>query len=136
MCSSGMETRVSCYRIIISLQSPSTSAALRQRTHTPASSWTTTLNHDPCVQAQGPVYTCFYLLDHQKTHFVMSWRQDLRLVQDPRLDFSALFCCTLQTSESPFPQIRLDPIRSFKLTLCEVLICVKKPQKHLLIWPT
>lgn len=40
MCSPGMETRVSCYRIIISLQSPSTSAALRQRTHTPTSRFT------------------------------------------------------------------------------------------------
>lgn len=60
MCSSGMETRVSCYRIIISLQSPSTSAALRQRTHTPTSGWTPALHPDVCVQARGAVYTCFY----------------------------------------------------------------------------
>lgn len=60
MCSSGMETRVSCYRIIISLQSPSTSAALRQRTHTPTSGWTTALLPDVCVQAPGAAYTCFY----------------------------------------------------------------------------
>ena len=51
MCSSGMETRVSCYRIIISLQSPSTSAALRQRTHTPTSGWMTRLYPGLCVQA-------------------------------------------------------------------------------------
>lgn len=59
MCSSGMETRVSCYRIIISLQSPSTSAALRQR-QSPASGRATTLHPGLCVQAPGPVYTCLY----------------------------------------------------------------------------
>lgn len=39
MCSSGMETSVSGYRIIISLQSPSTKTALLHTTHTTASSW-------------------------------------------------------------------------------------------------
>lgn len=79
MCSSGMETCVSCYRIIISLQSPSTSAALRQRTHTPTSGWTTTTLICVCTH-QGP-FTPVLLLDHQKTHLLMSWRRDFPLIQ-------------------------------------------------------
>lgn len=34
-----------------------------------------------CVWARRAVYTCFYLLDHQKTHFQMPWRRDRRLIQ-------------------------------------------------------
>lgn len=47
---------------------------------------------------EGAVYTCFYSLDHQKTHFLMPWRRDHRLTQTPSVWTSLpcfSVCCTL-----------------------------------------
>lgn len=54
------------------------------------------------ARARAAVSTCFYLIDHQKAHFLMPGRRDQRLIQTLEFGgFFAVFRCMLQTSESP-----------------------------------
>lgn len=102
MCSSGMETRVSCYRIIISLQSPPVLHYGREHTLLAAAGPQRFPLMCVCASTRGRLHL-FLLLDHQKTHLLMSWRRDFPLLQT--LQFTVLlitFGGCLLTSESLF----------------------------------
>lgn len=128
MCSSGMETSVSGYRIIISLQSPSSSAALSHNTHTytltTASSWNNMLSpHVWCVA--NTHFSCCVSLHYFEMYFLFLFsRYDYFYFEapPPKSHCQFLMQAYLNTPlATSWPRFLRSDIRSW---CCVIVVCL------------